>query len=142
MGNGHYPQLFVDFLYYFNVERDYYECHEVLEELWLEEGRERFYQGLLQVAVALHHARNDNRGGAEKLFRGALNKLEDTKDAVRMGIDVEQVKAETRARLELLFIHGTGAVTPFDIRIVDPVLKRLVEERNRGGNKPRETGKE
>ena len=34
-----YSPLFVKFIHHFNGDRDYYECHEVLEELWMEEGR-------------------------------------------------------------------------------------------------------
>ncbi len=50
---------------------DWFECHETLEELWVgEEGETRdFYQGVLQVAVALNHWREGN-------FRGAVRVLE------------------------------------------------------------------
>ncbi len=50
---------------------EWFDCHETLEELWLgTEGEMRaFYQGLLQIAVALHHWRNGN-------FKGALFLLE------------------------------------------------------------------
>ena len=43
----------------FNQEQ-FYECHDTLEEIWLEEtGEERgFLQGMIQVAVAFHHYQN------------------------------------------------------------------------------------
>jgi len=53
---------------------DWFECHETLEDLWVgSEGEaQHFYQGLLQIAVALHHWRNGNYGGAIHLLtRGA-----------------------------------------------------------------------
>ena len=55
----------------------FFDCHEVLEELWLEFSGERkkFLQGLIQVAVALHHLRNGNRVGAERLLDAAVEKL-------------------------------------------------------------------
>ncbi|WP_124728147.1 DUF309 domain-containing protein [Staphylospora marina] len=127
-----YPRLYVDFLHYFNVERDYYECHEVLEELWLEEGRDPFWQGLLQVAVALHHHRNGNLNGARKLFAAALDKLGRFPEAVRAGIDLAEVKRESTRRLDEL-LHATEgsspAYEPFEIRILDEELRRLVTER-------------
>src|SRR5690242_10347806 len=50
----------------------WFECHETLEDLWVgEEGEMRdFYQGVLQVAVALHHWRNGNFVGAIRLLEG------------------------------------------------------------------------
>ena len=55
----------------------FFDCHEVLEEVWLEFSgeRKRFLQGLIQVAVALHHLRNGNRVGAERLLDAAVEKL-------------------------------------------------------------------
>lgn len=55
----------------------YFDCHEALEEVWLDLSGERkkFLQGLIQVAVALHHLRNGNRVGAERLLAAAVEKL-------------------------------------------------------------------
>lgn len=50
----------------------WFECHETLEDLWVGESGEMrdFYQGVLQVSVALHHWRNGNFGGAVSLLKG------------------------------------------------------------------------
>ncbi len=50
---------------------DYFEAHEVWEDLWAEShGLERsFVQGLIQAAVGLCHFSNGNLGGAVKLYR-------------------------------------------------------------------------
>lgn len=55
----------------------WFECHETLEDLWVgEEGEMRdFYQGVLQVAVALHHWRNGNFAGAVRLLEGGASYL-------------------------------------------------------------------
>jgi predicted metal-dependent hydrolase len=52
-------------------ERDFFEAHEVWEALWLEcAGTERrFYQALIQAAVALYHFGNGNLRGAAKLYK-------------------------------------------------------------------------
>ncbi len=51
--------------------REFFEAHEVLEDLWNECPNEdrRYYQGILQAAVALYHFGNGNLRGAHKLFR-------------------------------------------------------------------------
>ncbi|BCU80682.1 hypothetical protein JIR001_04650 [Polycladomyces abyssicola] len=129
---GEYPELYVRFLCLFNLERDYYTCHDVMEELWLEEGRDLFYQGLLQTAVGLHHCRNQNTGGAVKLMTAALNKLVSYPD-VFMGIDVAKLKQDVEAYLDQLQDCARQSIPHDDltIEILDPILKRLVHE-NKG----------
>jgi uncharacterized protein len=71
---------------------DWFGCHETLEELWAgEKGEMRdFFQGILQVAAALHHWRNGN-------FRGAVILLEKGGGLLRrvptecQGVDVDGV---------------------------------------------------
>lgn len=48
---------------------EYFAAHETWEDLWREaSGQEKqFYQGLIQCAVALEHARRGNVGGALRL---------------------------------------------------------------------------
>ena len=52
---------------------EFFEAHDVWEELWAEyRGPSRtFYQGLIQVAVALHHFGNGNIRGAKKLYNSS-----------------------------------------------------------------------
>lgn len=123
---------FVHFLVFFNVDRDYFECHEVMEELWLEEGRSPFWQGLLQAAVGLHHWRNDNYSGAVKLFRGAQEKLAPYGDS-EAGLDLAKLKADVAASLKRL-TEGAPEGTvlqppfePFEIVITDAELAREAE---------------
>lgn len=62
---------------FFN-EGQYFNAHESWEDLWREsEGDSRtYFQGLVQVAVGLHHLKSGNlRGGNRVLIRG-LSKLE------------------------------------------------------------------
>ena len=54
----------------------YFEAHESWEDLWRDtSGKARlFYQGLVQVAVGLHHISGGNaRGGRRVLLRGLRN---------------------------------------------------------------------
>jgi len=68
-------------------EEEFFECHDVLEELWSESvGDERkFLQGLIQASIALFHFGNENFGGAKKLYLSAINKLDPYRDEF-MGI--------------------------------------------------------
>ncbi|CAH0117574.1 hypothetical protein PAE9249_00033 [Paenibacillus sp. CECT 9249] len=122
-----YDPLFVQFIVYFNVKRDYFECHEVMEELWLEEGRDLLYQGLLQVAVALYHHRNGNISGATKLFRGAVEKLERYPERI-LGIELGLLLNDARAYLAKLERYEEAPFAHYDLNIViaDPLLEQNV----------------
>src|SRR5262249_18542377 len=65
-----YDPRYLAGILFFN-ERDFFEAHEVWEDVWTEAAgaERRFYQGLIQAAVALHHFRNGNVRGALKLYR-------------------------------------------------------------------------
>ena len=56
----------------------YFECHETLEEIWLEEhGKDReFYQGIIQIAAGYFKWEQGVLIGAIKLWRSGLQKLE------------------------------------------------------------------
>ena len=70
------PIKLVEALSLFN-RRYYWETHEILEELWLEErGRPKlFYQGIIQAAAALYHVLNANPRGVIKLAEDSIAKL-------------------------------------------------------------------
>jgi Domain of unknown function (DUF309) len=67
----------------------YFELHELLEPVWLRaEGKERTaLQGLIQVAVAYHHAQNDNPAGAESLLTEGVAKLRVSAPALPFSIE-------------------------------------------------------
>lgn len=60
----------------FNSEQ-FYECHDTLEELWLEDSTSDrlFYQGLIQVAVGFYHLTGAKLGAARTMMKMALEKL-------------------------------------------------------------------
>ena len=86
--------------------RDWFECHETVEDLWIGEVGEarNFYQGLIQIAVALHHWRNGNFGGAVSLLKGGAGYLRAVSDRCQW-VDVAALIADSdrmRAALEEL----------------------------------------
>lgn len=80
--------------------RKFFESHEILEDLWREEVDQpkKFYQGLIQSAVALHHYLNKNWRGALTEYYFAQESLDKYRPKY-MGIDVE----ELLDKLDLLF---------------------------------------
>lgn len=85
-----YPKAFVEFLMYFHGNRDYFECHEVLEEYWKEadpKNRTSHWVGLIQVAVGFYHYRRGNLAGAVRTFNKAINNIElNQKELEKLGI--------------------------------------------------------
>ena len=57
---------------------EFFECHEVLEELWtpLRGPHRLFLQALIHFAVAFYHQQRRNPLGAERQLRKALRKIE------------------------------------------------------------------
>lgn len=84
-----YDPLYLKGIEYFN-ECDFFEAHETWEELWTEYRGEarKYYQGLIQVAVALHHFGNGNVRGAKKVYLTSRNYLHEY-PTVYEGLDLE-----------------------------------------------------
>jgi uncharacterized protein len=63
-------------LEHFNA-REFFEAHEVWEEIWLveTEPEKTFLQGLIQLAAAFHHYCRGNPQGAESLLASGIVKL-------------------------------------------------------------------
>lgn len=73
---AHLPESFWRAIAQFN-QKDYYECHDTLEALWMEasEPERSFYQGLLQLAVACYHLSQGNQRGAILLLGEGMKRL-------------------------------------------------------------------
>lgn len=73
-----YPSAYIDFLVHFHGDRDYFECHEILEEYWkiVDNGnKSSLWVGLIQLAVANYHHRRGNFSGAHRTMEKALTIL-------------------------------------------------------------------
>jgi hypothetical protein len=57
--------------------REFFECHEALEEIWTPERgpRRLFLQALIHFAVAYYHDQRGNPVGATRQLRKGLRKL-------------------------------------------------------------------
>ena len=98
-----YPKAYIDFLVYFHGARDYFECHEILEEYWKQHdpnNRSSVWVGLIQVAVALYHHRTGNFNGSYRLLYKAINNIDKhRKQITALGLDFEQMSIILKERL-------------------------------------------
>src|SRR5437762_104287 len=110
--------------------RQFFECHETLEDLWNAELRElrRFYQGLLQVGVGYYKIITKPN------YRGALSLLASGCDYLQLfrpgqfGVDVEAlIGAAELARQELLRL-GPECLDEFDRSLIP-----IIELADKGG---------
>jgi predicted metal-dependent hydrolase len=102
----------------------FFECHETLEEIWLEEhGEERsFYQGIIQIAAGYFKLQQGVPAGAIKLWRSGLEKLEPYRP-VYLGINVGSfINAAKENLIELEAVHRKGEQR---LTLAIPLLTRV-----------------
>lgn len=96
------PQEFRQAIEQFNAGQ-FYSCHDTLEALWIEatEPDKTFYQGILQIAVALYHLGNHNLRGAIILLGEGSNRLR-RYPSVYSGINVDELLNQSIDLLKIL----------------------------------------
>ncbi len=94
---------------------EFFECHEYLEEAWMEEsGRVRYlYQGILQVGVGFYHLQNGNWRGATGLLRNGTARLKEF-EPTTLGVDVARLVRESERCLRELEQRGRERLHEFD----------------------------
>lgn len=107
----------------FNDE-DFFECHEVFEELWSEaQGDDRkFLQGMIQAAVALFHFGNENFGGAKKLYHSSRQRLDPLED-VYLGIDLARFRSDFEACFQELLANTE--TYPTTVALKDELVPKI-----------------
>lgn len=126
-----FSEAYVSFLIHFHGDRDYFECHEVLEDHWKNNGmaRDSIWVGLIQIAVSFYHYRRGNIKGSLKLIDKAIHLLSYKEIEVSMlGIDYEGLIEElniSKARMHLKMPYK-----PINIPIYDQLLVTICKERS------------
>ena len=118
-----YPEQYLEGLRLFNAE-EFYECHDILEELWAETlcDSKKFYQGMIQVAVALFHFGNGNLGGARKLYETSRKYLAPYAPT-HQGIDVEKLLHDMQFCFQELL--DSTETYPADIELRDERIPKI-----------------
>ncbi|SFS61894.1 DUF309 domain-containing protein [Paenibacillus sp. BC26] len=117
-----YPAAYESFLYEFHATRDYFECHELLEEYWKAQPGDllgSIWVGLIQIAVGSYHHRRHNNRGALKILRQAEKRL-DAQLLNEVGLNGEQLIAMIAERIEA--IEDSLPFTDMNLPIVDSEL--------------------
>ena len=127
-GLAGYPDAYLTFLAHYHGDRDFFECHEVLEEYWkglVEADGKEIWPALIRAAVGMYHYRRGNLAGAAKSLRSALAAAPEHLE--RLGIDA----AGWRAMLEdaLAALAGGKPYQDRDIPIRDEALAAAVRRR-------------
>ncbi len=116
----------------------FYACHNTLEALWIEatEPEKTFYQGILQIAVALYHLGNSNWRGAVILLGEGINRLR-RYPAIYSEIDVDHLLLQSAALLKALqqtgperiggWVIGNGAIASENEVLPLPSILRIEE---------------
>ena len=93
---------------------EYYACHDTLEALWMDsiDPDKKFYQGVLQIAVACYHLHNRNWRGAVTLLGEGIGRLP-YYQPVYAGIDVTKLIEDSRHLLTTLQSIGVNNIDDF-----------------------------
>lgn len=122
--------MFIDYITYFNSNRDYFECHEVLEEYWKDiapRNKEHVLVGYVQIATGMYHWRRNNFNGAQRIFAKGLQTLQ----TQRSDHFVTAFAPTLFDELEVT-LNKMGQQQPFEaftLPIADPIIQQLVDKR-------------
>lgn len=121
-----YPTSYIQYLAHFHGDRDYFECHEILEEYWKATdagNKTSIWVALILLAVSNYHHRRNNYPGAIRTLKKATEIFSDAKEATaRLGITYEGLIDTLEKRMENL--HNKDPYTSFNLPLCDPELKK------------------
>ena len=91
---------------------DFYACHDTLEAIWMvaDIPEKPFFQGILQLAVALYHLGNQNWRGAAILLGEGTRRLEPFEPSYRE-VDVSDLLDRASLWIEMLQRLGPDQVS-------------------------------
>lgn len=132
-----YPKAYVAYLVEFHTTRDFFECHELLEEYWKEhpgDGHGDIWIGLIQLAVGQYHERRGNLKGAAKMYAQSFEKLSGA-DLGTIGLHKEALLLALQLR-QAISENGISAYEDIHLQLSDDQLLQncLMECRQRSLN--------
>jgi predicted metal-dependent hydrolase len=103
-------------------QRLFFECHEVLEDLWRAERDpiRTLYQGILQIGVGYYHLGNMNWRGATALLGRGIEKVARFTPRC-MGVETGELVRESQTCLDLVRRLGPARVAEFDWSLVPTI---------------------
>ncbi len=122
-----FPKAYIDYLVEFHASRDYFECHELLEEYWQEHPEDPLaltWVGLIQLAVGLYHERRGNRRGAEKMLAQAERKLSQA-PLLQLGIEKDNLQEQLKRRIAALQSGEEIPYTDINFHVINAELAAI-----------------
>lgn len=120
-----YPNSYIQYLVHFHGDRDYFECHEILEEYWKKtdnRNKKSIWVGLILIAVSSYHHRRNNYEGAKKTLKKGMEILEENRMKVEhLGLDVNNLFSVLEK--EYNRINMSKEFSPYSLPIIDIHLK-------------------
>jgi len=125
-----YPASYIQYLVHFHGDRDYFECHEILEEYWKAtdtNNKRSIWVALILLAVSTYHHRRKNFSGALRTLNKAMEIFSADRTAIRLlGIDPERLNVTLGQRKNRIL--NKIPYTSFQLPIIDTELKKLCLE--------------
>jgi uncharacterized protein len=125
-----YPKSYIQYLAHFHGDRDYFECHEILEEYWkaTDAGNKKsIWVALILLAVSNYHYRRSNFAGAIRTLTKAEEIFfHDQPGLLRLGITPDALDDMLKKRKKNLL--NSVAYTSFNLPISDQELIKLCQE--------------
>ncbi len=117
-----FPKPYIEFLEHFHGDRDYFECHEILEEYWKhsdDRTKDSIWVGLILLSVSTYHHRRNNFQGAKRTLEKAI-KIFESETSTNLGLDKGCFSHLLAGRL--IAISKKESYTSFNLPINDPDL--------------------
>lgn len=122
-----YPSAYIQYLVHFHGDRDYFECHEILEEYWKglpNENKQSIWVGFILLAVSNYHYRRQNTNGAERTLQKAITILRNQqKTPIQLGLDFPKLLLGLEKRL--VDIQTNQHYHSINLPIIDEKLLNL-----------------
>ncbi|MDE3839460.1 DUF309 domain-containing protein [Bacillus methanolicus] len=120
-----YSKEYIRFLTHFHGDRDYFECHEILEEYWKKVAKGdkgSVWVGLILMAVANYHHRRNNFSGAHRTLEKSLKIFEKKKNELsKLGLDSGKLIPILSEHLKS--IKSKKTYRSYNLPIVDELLQ-------------------
>ncbi len=119
-----YPEEYIEFLVHFHGDRDYFECHEVLEEYWKKvdiHNKKSIWVGFILLAVANYHHRRKNYSGANKTLTKAIIIFEENHEQLAL-LAIDGHKLGKLLHNHLQEIIATKHYSSYNLPIFDQTL--------------------
>jgi uncharacterized protein len=125
-----YPRSYIQYLAHFHGDRDYFECHEILEEYWkaTDAGNKKsIWVAFILLAVSNYHYRRKNYAGAIRTLRKSLEIFSlDERSCLRLGMNYEALMDILKKR-ERNLLNKIPYIS-FNLPITDMEVVKLCQE--------------